>query len=182
MHQPPKPGEMMEKIVLLVLSVSLMLVAGCSTIPVSQSPSSDSLKMNEMSMVKNGDYSFDASIYNIDVDTKGTDNHLIDIYINVKNTGTQPVKLIWFSKLTDRTGKTYGGINVSHAGKGAVSGQIFSGASETARDYIRIDSDRDLTELANGATLDVTFIEQQPANGQERTFQTSWQIDPGFFK
>jgi hypothetical protein len=172
----------MEKIVLLALSVSLMLVAGCSTIPVTQSSSSDGLKMNEIAQIKNGDYVLNASINSIAVDNQGTDNRLIDIYIKVKNTGTKTANLIWFSKITDRTGKSYGGIGISHGGSGAVSGQVDPGDTSIARDYIRINSDRDYAELAKGATLDVFFVEQDTASGQKTTYQRSWTIEPGYFK
>ena len=51
------------------------------------------------------------------------------------------------------TGCSYGGIGVSHNGSGAKTAILMPGVSDTPRDYVVIDSDKDYAALANGLPL-----------------------------
>jgi hypothetical protein len=123
-----------------------------------------------------------ASVSQIQVDSKGPDNHVIDIYITVTNTGTQSIRPVWYSKITDMSGKSHGGIGVSHGGSGATGNMLAPGYSHTARDYVLIDSDKDYSELAKGATLEVLVTGSPSMDKLPVYFRTAWNIPPGFFK
>ncbi|MFA5221314.1 MAG: hypothetical protein WC391_03395 [Methanoregula sp.] len=173
----------MKTILILIATACLILVAGCSTISSpSQTVPGSSLKMNEPAALSGGNYSFNASISEISVDSSATGGHTINIFITAKNTGTNPVRLTWFSKLTGPDGTTFGGVNVSHGGAGAHSSLLSPGLSETARDYVVVQSDKEYAALSHGAMLDVAFSGQQDANETPVTLHASWTIDPAYFK
>lgn len=128
---------------------------------------------------------FDVSVYEFEVGEVAEDGtQELTIYIAARNTGTEPVQLVWFSKLTDLNGKTYGGLGISKGGVGARTRFIQPGESEAARDFVTIRSDRDLETLKKGAILDVYFIERPtdeypPLNPE---YHTRWTIDAGIIK
>jgi hypothetical protein len=109
-------------------------------------------------------------------------NQELTIYVAAKNTGDGPLQLVWFSKLTDLNGKTYGGIGISKGGSGARTTWIQPNTTEMARDFVVIRSDRDLAALKQGAVLDVYFIErpseEYPAS-LEPDYHTRWTIPAG---
>jgi len=182
----------MKQIISLILIAALLLIAGCTTpqttgemkniAPTPGSIQGHPFKFNDPVTLTNKSSSFIALIENIETTKKGPDNYLIDIYITIKNTGSTPLQLVWFSRITDNRGKTYGGVGVSHGGSGAVASQIPPGYSATARDFVRIESDSDFAALADGAILDVTFIDQIPKNQQSAVFHDIWTIGPGIIK
>jgi hypothetical protein len=173
----------MKNILILVVTACLLLVAGCSTIssPGHTVPGS-SLKMDEPAVLLGGNYSFNASISEISVNSAATGGRTINIFITAKNTGANPVRLAWFSKLTGTDGTTFGGVNVSHGGSGAHTTLLSPGISDTPRDYVVVQSDTDYAALSQGATLDVTFYGQQTATETPVTFHASWTIDPAYFR
>ena len=109
-------------------------------------------------------------------------NQELTIYVAAKNTGSDPIRMTWFFKLTDPNGKTYGGIGISHGGNGARSNWIQFNHTEMARDYVIINSDRDLQALSKGATLDVYYMEK-PLDDvpipDVPDYHTTWTINPG---
>ena len=109
-------------------------------------------------------------------------NQELTIYVAAKNTGTVPIQMVWFSKLTDSNGKTYGGIGISKGGVGARTTWIQPNMTEMARDFVIIRSDRDLATLKNGAMLDVYFIERptdEYPSSLVPDYHTRWTIDAG---
>jgi hypothetical protein len=106
----------------------------------------------------------------------------LTIYVAAKNTGTGPLRMTWYSKLTDLNGKTYGGIGISHGGSGARSKWITPEMTEAARDYVIVRSDRDLAALKKGGVLDVYFFEKPDDAapiGNVPSYHTAWTIDAG---
>ena len=169
---------MMKTIVLGVIILCMILVAGCSTGQSVSGVPAQSLKMNEPAVLQNGSYMITTQIDQIDVDSSKPGKKIIDIYIRATNSGTQPIQLVWYSRITDPAGISHGGIGVSHAGSGAVTPPLDPGSSAIPRDYIVVESDPDFAAFAKGGTLDVVFIGQDPESGSPVNFHTSWVIDP----
>ncbi len=194
----------MKIIIFCAIIVSAMLIAGCTTIssgsitanpgvPATTIPvptaftrgvSGNVLPMNAVVALGTVEKTFNASIYSIEIDPpEESGKHTINIYIGATNTGTQPHKLTWFSKLTDINGKTYGGIGVSHAGTGARTRDIPMNVTEAARDYIVINSDKDFATLSQGALLDVYFMEPKiEGSPLLPDYHVTWGINPGTIK
>jgi hypothetical protein len=188
----------MRKTASFVILVSLLLIAGCTSpsSPVSSPGTGTSLPaladplafgkplpMDGNITLGSGNKTFIASIDSIEIDPiQENGDQSITIYLAVKNTGTDPHRLVWYCKLTDLNGKTYGGIGISHAGSGARSGKIPPGITEAARDYVTVRSDRDLAALSRGAVLDVYFMEKTSNDipvSDVPDYHASWKIDPG---
>jgi hypothetical protein len=189
----------MKKTAILVILFSLLLVAGCTTqpstpgssgtgssLPMSANPlvQGKSLPMNEHITFGSGNKTFDASIYSLEVGpVQENGDQVISIYMAAKNTGSDRLRLVWYCKLTDLNGKTYGGIGISHAGSGARSNWLEpnGGLPELARDYVVVRSDRDLATLKNGAVLDVYFMEKLSDDipvSDKPDYHASWIINP----
>jgi hypothetical protein len=172
----------MKKVLVLLMAACLLLVAGCSTVSTDKvSGDKTTLAMPEPASLSSGNYSFNASISEISVDSSEPGKHTTDIYLTVKNTGSIPVRLSWFSTITGKDGTSYGGVNVSHGGSGAHSTLLFPGSSEMSRDYVVVDSDAGYAALSRGATLDVAFTGQESVNETPANFHAAWMIDPKYF-
>ena len=166
----------MNKILLFGCMVILLVIAGCTTtstdtnktLPASPVPtpsdtvvSTPLLPMNATVVLGTGEKQFNASVDSFEIDTPTEPGkQTITIYVAVKNTGTVPVQLVWFSRLTDVSGKIYGGIGISHGGTGARSGLIYPNITEAARDYVVV-PEADFAQLSRGAILDVYFMEKK---------------------
>jgi hypothetical protein len=168
---------MMKTIVLGAIILCMILVAGCTTGQSVSGVPAQSLKMNEPAVLQNGSYKITTQIDHIDVDSSKPGKKIIDIYIRAVNSGTHPIQLVWYSKITDPDGVSHGGIGVSHGGSGAETPPLKPGSSATVRDYVVIESDADFAALARGGTLDVTFTGQDPESGSPVNFHTSWVVD-----
>jgi hypothetical protein len=183
---------------LAVLAFSLILIAGCMsnaptgttgtetpTVTAATSAATAGgtiLNQRETAVLTNGSYAVNASVEEISVDTTGSGARKINIYVHASNTGTTPVKLQWFSRITDATGRSYGGINISHDGSGAETGPLGKGDSETPRDYVVIDSDKDYRALSQGATLEVFFTATPVGStGTPADFTAAWSLSPTIF-
>jgi hypothetical protein len=170
--------------ILAMLGISLILVAGCTSSTTSSPasiPATHAADQETTAVLVNGTYAVNASIEQITVSPSQPGNHVVNIYVHVINTGTTPIQLQWFSRITDAKGVSHGGIGVSHNGYGAETDVLPPGQSETARDYVVIDSDTDYHALANGATLEVFFM-TEPLPGQSTAdFSTAWTLDPAVF-
>ncbi len=191
----------MKKILLSGLTVILLCVAGCMTTPSGtatprqtvQAPSTTLpvpsgtvtnpvLPMNATVMLGTVENPFSASVDSFEIDTAtGPGKQTITIYVAVKNTGTEILQLVWFSRLTDANGNTYGGIGISHGGNGARSGLIYPNMTEAARDYIVV-PEAGFEQLSRGAILDVYFMVKKSDNETVPLvpdYHTRWAIDPG---
>jgi hypothetical protein len=185
----------MNKLLLFGCAAVLVLIAGCTTIPpgpVSPVPtpsvstptptsvSNPVLSMDAKVEFGSGEKQFTAFIDSFEIDPPSEPGkQIITIYVAVKNTGTEPVQLVWFSRLTDISGKIYGGIGISHGGNGARSGLITPNLTEAARDYIVV-SDADFEKLSRGAILDVYFMEKKSdAVSLVPDYHARWSVDPG---
>jgi len=188
----------MKKTVLLVIMVCILLIAGCTTqssnpglsgtVPPTSSSANlpgqgNSLPMDGHTVHTTANTTFEVWIDSFEVDAvQENGDQTITVYVVAKNTGTKPIRLVWFSRLTDLNGKTYGGIGISHGGSGARSDWIQPNMSEAARDYVTIRSNPDLATLAKGAVLDVYFMEKPSDDipvSLVPDYHTSWIIDPG---
>jgi hypothetical protein len=179
----------------VILCVSLILVAGCTTLPSGNTNTSGVsggtgavsatghpvLSQYETAVLVNGTYAINATIEQIAPGRSQSGNHEVDIYINVKNTGTTPVQLQWFSRITDAQGVSFGGIGISHNGSGAETAILMPGVSDTPRDYVVIESDKDYAALANGATLEVFFATEPLTNQAPVEFSAAWTLNPAAF-
>jgi len=172
----------------------LLLIAGCTApapdivtpLPTSPVPTTTVtpvenpvLPMDAEVVFGSGDKQLTAWIDSFETDPPSEPGKkTITIYVAVKNTGTEPVQLVWFSRLTDVTGKIYGGIGISHDGNGARSGLIIPNVTEAARDYIVV-SDEDFEKLSRGALLDVYFMEKKSDTvSLVPDYHARWSVDP----
>jgi len=191
----------MNKILLFGYIVILLVITGCTTISPDTNPTQPTsavsippvptpsgtvvsdplLPMNTTVVVGTGEKQFTASVDSFEIDTPSEPGkQTITIYVAVKNTGTVPVQLVWFSRLTDISGKIHGGIGISHGGNGARSGLIYPNTTEAARDYVVV-PDAELAQLSRGAILDVYFMEKKSDTdviSMVPDYHIRWAIDP----
>jgi hypothetical protein len=190
----------MYKILSFTCAAVLVLFAGCTTIspdtgtpqPVSPVPTSSIpapsvtatsgslLPMDAAVVLGTGEKQFTVSIDSFEIDPPSEPGkQTITIYIAAKNTGTEPIQLVWFSRLTDVTGTIYGGIGISHGGNGARSGLITPNVTEAARDYVVV-PEADFEKLSRGAILDVYFMEKKSDTvSLVPDYHVRWAVDPG---
>ncbi len=188
----------MKQIAIIVIALAFIFAAGCITgspqqgtpasttfVPFSTDPltQGQALPMRSSMTHTTPNTTFEVFINEFEVgEVQENGDQEISIYIVAKNTGTEPVQLVWFSKLTDLNGKTYGGIGISKGGVGARTRWIAPGSAEAARDFVIIRSDRDLDALKKGAVLDVYFIERlsdEYPSSLEPEYHSRWTIDAG---
>ncbi|MCK9579667.1 MAG: hypothetical protein M0Q92_04360 [Methanoregula sp.] len=194
----------MKTTAIIITLITLMLAAGCvsqstpgtspsavPSLPISADPLTEGapLAMDAHVTHTTPNTTFEVWVDSFEIDpVQENGDQELTIYLTAKNTGDKPVMLVWFCKLTDVNGKTYGGIKISHGGSGARTYWIMPAGddtmrnSETARDYVNILSDRDLATLAKGAVLDVYFMEKPTEDSlvpDVPAYHTRWTIDPG---
>jgi hypothetical protein len=134
-------------------------------------------------VMNSGNYSLTSAIDHIEVSPRDPGSYLVDIYLKVTNTGSQPVRLVWYSKLTDRNGQSYGGVGVSHAGSGARTFILYPNLSNTARDYVTVGSDTAMAALREGgATLDVEYANQTSPLEPIAGLRSTWTLPAGSFR
>ena len=179
------------------MMVSLLVIAGCTTAgpglgPSATTPSITSggqategnvLSMDSHAMLGSGNQTLDVSIDSLEAGPEEvTGIRIVTIYITAHNTGTRPVMMVWYSRLTDQNGKAYGGIGISHDGNGARTDWIAANGTETARDYVVVTSTQNLALLSNGAVLDVYFMNKASDDApvpDVPDYHVTWTIDPG---
>ncbi len=179
----------LKTLTLMLVIAGMLIAAGCSApaaLPAATTtPAGEKvLPMSGNVTLGSGNKTINVSIHSIELDAKAENEtgRTVTIYVAAKNTGTEPVMFVWFSKLTDVNGNTYGGINVSHKGSGARTAWIQPGYTEAARDYIDQLTNQDLAILSKGAVLDVYFFEKDGNTGAisaEPVYHVAWTIDPG---
>jgi hypothetical protein len=194
--------KIMKKILLFGCGMVLLVAAGCLTNPAgtgtAQSPmaattsiqtvpsitaeSNPVFPMNTTVVLGTKENPFTASIDSFEIDSPTQPGkQTVTVYIAVKNTGTEPVQMVWFSKLTDFNGNMYGGIGISHGGTGARSGLILPNMTEAARDYIVVPA-AGFPQLSKGAVLDVYFMIKKSDTetvSLKPDYHTRWAVDPG---
>ena len=186
----------MKNIAILAITVCVLLVAGCTTPTATTTPSGQVsfvptfpgktsldpvLPMNGTVKLGSGNNTMDVFLYSIEVDPP-TDSVIKTISINVLvgNNGTTPRQFVWFSKLTNMYGNSFGGIGISHKGTGARSAKIFPNMGEIPRDYIEIRSADSFATLSKGAVLDVYFMERtNNETSMLPDYHVAWAINPG---
>ena len=185
----------MKNIAILVITVCVLLVAGCTTTPATTTPSGQPtpvptfpgqtsldtvLPMDGNVTLGSGNNTMAISLNKIEVDpSTDSGNKTITIYVLARNTGTTPRQFVWFSKLTNMNGNSFGGIGISHKGSGARSGQIYPGIGEAARDYIEIRSADSFATLSKGALLDVYFMERtNNETSMVPDYHVAWTVNP----
>ena len=186
-------------IAILAITICVLLVAGCTTTPSTTTPSGQAapvptfpgktapdqvLSMNGTVTLGTGNNTIEVSLYSIEIDPPTeADNRTINIYVLAKNTGTTPRQFVWFSKLTNTYGNSFGGIGISHQGNGARSGKILPGHGDAARDYIVMHSDESFASLSKGAVLDVYFMDR--TSGKDTMvpdYHVAWTVNPGVIR
>ncbi|MFA4848721.1 MAG: hypothetical protein WC626_03260 [Methanoregula sp.] len=189
----------MKNIAILAITVCVLLIAGCTTTPATTTPSGQVtpiltfpgttsldpvLPMNGTVKLGSGNKTMDISLYNIEVDPQADNStHTITINVFAGNNGTTPRQFVWFSKLTNMNGNSFGGIGISHRGSGARSGKIPPGMAEIPRDYIEIRSDESFATLSKGALLDVYFMERtNNETSMVPDYHVAWTINPGVIR
>ena len=189
----------MKNIAILVITVCVLLVAGCTTTPATTTPSGQVsfaptspgkasldpvLPMNGTVTLGSGNNTMELSLDSIEVDpSTDSGNKTITIYVLARNTGTTPHQFVWFSKLTNTNGNSFGGIGISHLGSGARSGQIPPGKGEAARDYVVIRSAESFATLSKGAVLDVYFMEKiSNETSMVPDYHVAWTVNPGVIR
>lgn len=188
----------MKNIALLAITVGILLSAGCTTLSTT-TPSSQVttvptfpgttlpdtiLPMDGVVTLGTGNNTMVVSLDSIEVDPSTEyGNKTITIYVLAKNNGTTSRQFVWFSKLTNVYGNSFGGIGVSHKGSGARTGKILPGGSEAARDYVVLYSDDSFATLSKGAVLDVYFMEKRSDEiSMVPDYHVAWQINPGVIR
>ncbi len=185
----------MKNIAILFITVCVLLVAGCTTAPSTTTPSGQVtpvptfpgkapldpvLPMNGTVTLGSGNNTMEISLDSIEVDpSTESGNKTITIYVLARNTGTTPRQFIWFSKLTNIYGNSFGGIGISHQGNGARTREILPENGEAARDYIVIRSAESFATLSKGAVLDVYFMDRTSGKiSMEPDYHVAWTINP----
>lgn len=189
----------MKNIAILAITVCVLLIAGCTTTPATTTPPGQVtpvptfpgktsldpvLPMNGTATLGSGNNTMVVSLNRIEVDpSTDSGNKTITIYVLAGNNGTIPRKFVWFSKLTNMNGNSFGGIGISHSGSGARSGKIPPGIGEAARDYITIRSPESFATLSNGALLDVYFMERtNNETSMVPDYHVAWAVNPGVIR
>ena len=167
----------------LIILLALLLAAGCVTPSAPGTADTAPLPMNAKATLTTPNTSVTLGIDEIVLEpVKEDGDQELTIRLVANNTGQKPVMLVWFCKLTDTNGKTYGGIGISHAGSGARTYWIQPGANEAPRDYVNIRSDLDIATLSKGAVLDAYVFEKvtdTPLVSMEPDYHARWTIGPG---
>ena len=179
----------LKTLALMLVIAGMLIAAGCSApaaLPAATgTPAGEKvLPMSGNVTLGSGNKTVNVFLHSIELDAKGESEsgRTVTIYVAAENTGTEPVMLVWFSKLTDLNGNSYGGINVSHGGNGARTAWIQPKYTEAARDFIDRLTNQDLGVLSKGAVLDVYFFEKDGNTGAvsaEPVYHAAWTIDPG---
>jgi hypothetical protein len=186
----------MKNIAILTIMVCVLLVAGCTTSPATTTPpgtfspvqtfpgkvSPDQvLPMDGKVTLGNGNTTIEVSLDSIEVDpSTDSGNQTITIYVLARNTGTTPRQFVWFSKLTNMYGNSFGGIGISHQGNGARTREILPDRGEAARDYVVIHSAESFATLSKGAVLDVYFMEKTSDEiSRVPDYHVAWTVNPG---
>ncbi len=185
----------MKNSAIFAIMVCVLLVAGCTTppattpagqvSPVATFPGktlpSDMLPMDGTMTLGTGNDTIDVSLDSIEMDSfTDPDNRTITIYVLAKNTGTTPRQFVWFSKLTNPNGNSFGGIGISHNGNGARTREILPTNGEAARDYIVIRSAGSFATLSKGAVLDVYFMDKTGGkDSMVPDYHVAWTVNPG---
>jgi hypothetical protein len=188
----------MKIIAILVITVCVLLVAGCTTTPatipsgqgspVPTSPGKASqvpvLPMDGNVTLGSGNNTMEVSLDSIEVDpSTDSGNKTITIYVLARNTGTTPRQFVWFSKLTNTNGNSFGGIGISHLGSGARTSEILPTNGEAARDFIEIRSAESFATLSKGAVLDVYFMDRTSGkNSMVPDYHVAWTVNPGVIR
>jgi len=185
----------MKNIAILAITVCVLLVAGCTTPTATTTPSGQVsfvptfpgkasldpvLPMNGTVTLGSGNNTMEVSLEPIEVDpSTDSGNKTITIYVLARNTGTTPRQFVWFSKLTNTNGNSFGGINISHKGSGARTREILPTNGEAARDYIEIRSAESFATLSKGAVLDVYFMDRTSGkNSMVPDYHVAWTVNP----
>ncbi|WP_292542046.1 hypothetical protein [Methanoregula sp.] len=181
---------MMKTIALFVITVCILVIAGCTapasgpatTTTPTGTPTGNVLPMNTHTTLGSGNKTVEVYVHSFELGEERNGTRDVTVYVAARNTGTEPVMMVWFSKLTDNTGTSHGGIGLSHDGTGARSGWILPNMTEAARDYVTITSNQDLLQLSNGAVLDVYFMDKPTEDtvvSNIPDYHVTWMIDPG---
>lgn len=179
----------MKTLILLLVIAGMLVAAGCTSpaTPSGVSPTpapGKILPMHGNTTIGSGNKTVNVYIDSIELDPKAENEtgRTLTIYVAAENRGTEPVMFVWYSKLTDANGNSYGGIDVSHGGHGARTAWIQPNNTEAARDFIDQLTNQDLGVLSKGAVLDVYFFEKSGPDGTiaaEPEYHVAWTIDPG---
>jgi len=190
----------MRKIALFAIAVIFLVIAGCTTTPVATSPAGttapvttiptknipeNALPMTSVVSLGNATHGISVWIDSFELAPQDDNSIQIVVYVAAKNTGKDPIKFVWFSKLTDKNGNAYGGIGWSHNGNGARTAWILPNSTEVARDFVVVDSAEHLAAFRDKAVLDVYFMEQKVEQKANVTpilkpdYHVTWAIDPG---
>jgi len=179
----------MKILVLSLVIAGMMITAGCTAPavqPVTPAPTASEkvLPMHANATIGSGNKTMNVYIDSIELDPKkeNESGRTITIYVAIENTGTENVMMVYYSKLTDKNGRSYGGINATHGGNGARTAWMYPGKIEAARDYIDKLTNQDLGAISNGAVLDVYFMEKPADNvavSLNPDYHVAWTIEPG---
>jgi hypothetical protein len=189
----------MKKIVILAILAVLLLIAGCTTtpppagspgisLPTAANPLNGGkiLPMTGNISLGSGNQTIDVALNSIEVEpVQANGDQDITIYVTAINTGTKPVQLVWYCKLTDQNGKMYGGVGISHGGNGARTKWILPNNGDIPRDYVVVRSDRDLETLSKGAVLDVYFMNKPSDDipvSDVPDYHVAWTVNPGIIR
>jgi len=169
----------MMKILIFSLLIALIFCSGCSVTenPSTFRTSNENLKINEFATIQKENYSIQASIDHITVNPSVPSNHMINVFITVKNTGNKAVAPYLFCKFTDYAGISSGGFMVV-GDLGAGGELLYPGESQTFTDHIIIYSDKKYAALQKGATMEVTFMKKDAVTSPWGEIgKASWIVD-----
>ncbi|WML67061.1 MAG: hypothetical protein METHP_00540 [Methanoregula sp. SKADARSKE-2] len=186
----------MRKIALIAIAVIFLVIAGCTTTPVATSPAGttapattshtknlpkNALPMHSVVPLGNATHGISVWIDSFELAPQADNSTEVAVYVAAKNTGQDPIKFVWFSKLTEKNGDAYGGIGCSHNGNGARTAWIFPNRTEAAKDFVVVDSAEHLAAFQDEAVLDVYFMEQgeNVTPSLKPDYHVAWAIDPG---
>jgi hypothetical protein len=128
--------------------------------------------INEPAKMEINGESFLISIDQLKFAPNNPNSHMLTIFMTVKNTGTQGLKLMCCSQITD-----YAEVNNPGA---CVAGTnlLYPGDSQSIKDIIVITSDKQYNALSKKSELTIHCMGQQ-SGGQEINDKASWNVNPG---
>jgi hypothetical protein len=176
----------MKKIAVLTIFVCLVLAAGCTgtTSAPAAAPTPTIQKVpipvKDLSVIKSGNYSLTTAIDHIEVDSKESGKQ-VNIYLRLKNTGNESIRLVWYSRLTDKNGLSYGGVGVSHGGSGAATFIFNPDSTGTMRDYVDIPAKDYAALKSGGAVLEIAYADQKNPLEPISGLNSTWTLEPVFF-
>jgi len=161
----------MKNVAMIVIIISLILIAGCSTVQsVNPIPVSSSRPINEPVMVEEKGYSFIISVDQLKFDQSFSNSHMLNVYMTIKNTGSKALGITCISKITDYA-------SVKTVGSGASTKLLYPDESQSVKNIILI-QDKQYNALSKDSKLEINCMGMESPGKGWMNFDASWDVKP----